>query len=379
MATKRENGAGTEPVQRSDGRWAAALTYTDAEGKRRRQWFYGKTKTEARGKLKEAQGRVAKGAAPKDAKVLLSDYAAGWLKTTLAVSDRKPTTRETYGHLARKWIVGEAIGAKTLDKLKATDVEAWVLRLQAAGLAAATVRQTYTVLRAILDTAARDHLVGVNVAALVKRPGVERKEARSLTVDELRKLLAEGDRGRYGVLLRLLAGTGLRRGEALALRWEDVDLKGATLRVAGTLSRVGGELTVTDPKTATSRRVVPLTADLVARLKEHKARQAAERLKAGSAWHELGLVIATEAGGYVDPRNALRALFIAAKAAELEGVGLHTLRHSAASMMLAAGAPLHTVSRTLGHSSVTITGDIYGHVTTDDARAAVEALGRALG
>ena len=376
---KRANGEGSV-FRRGDGRWAATLTYVDALGLARRQVFYGKTQAEARDKLKAAKARTDKGAAPKDAKVKVGDYAERWIRTSLAASDRKATTRQTYGILARKWITGGAIGEVRLDRLKATDVEGLILTMRADGKADATVRQTYTILRAILDGAVRDHLVAVNVAALVKRPGVARVEARSLSAVELQGLYVEADKSRYGTLIRLLAMTGLRRGEALALRWSDVDLVDGSVRVAGTLSRVGGVLGVTEPKTALSRRTVPLAAPLVTMLREHKTRQAAERLKAGSAWHDLGLVFATEAGGYVDPRNALRVLQVAAKAAGVEGVvGLHTLRHTFATTMLSAGVPLITVSHLLGHSSVAITGDVYGHVSTGDQRSAVELAAKALG
>jgi integrase len=371
---KRANGEGSI-YRRGDG-WAAALSYVDADGRSRRHTVYGKTQADVRAKLKAAKDRSAAGAPPKDAKVAVGDFAARWITTTLAASSRKESTKQTYGILTRKWIVGDAVLAgTTLDRLRPSDVDSWVSRLKAAELSESTIRQTYTVLRAILDGAVRDDLVARNAAAAVGRPRVSRTEARSLTPEEVRRLLDEADKSRYGVLVRFLVQTGLRRGEALALRWSDVDHGGASVRVAGTLSRVRGALVVTEPKTARSRRTVPVSPAVVALLRDHKRRQAEDRLRAGSAWHDLDLVFATEAGGYVDPRNALRAFTKAATAAELgAGVGLHTLRHTAASTMLAAGVPLVTVSEILGHSSVAITGDIYGHATSDGLRDAMTRL-----
>jgi integrase len=141
---------------------------------------------------------------------------------------------------------------------------------------------------------------------------------------------------------------------------------------------VEGALVVTEPKTAKSRRTLPLSPAAVELLHAVRAAQAAERLRAGSAWHQTGYVFTTETGEPCDPRNALRALKIAAHKAGLPSVGLHTLRHSAASVMLTKGVPLKVVSKMLGHASIAITGDIYGHVSPDVSREAVTKLGAAL-
>jgi len=225
----------------------------------------------------------------------------------------------------------------------------------------------------------RDELLASNPAARVKRPGVSRTEARYLSGAEVAVLLEAAKDSRHAPLMRLLVSTGLRRGEALALRWQDVDLTNGVLRVRGTLSRLGGQLVIGEPKTERSRRDVPLSPGTVALLRSVKVKQAVERLKAGSVWVESGHVFTTETGTAVDPRNALRAISTAAKACGMTGVGLHTLRHSAATAMLEAGVPLRTVSELLRHSSVAVTGDVYAHVSTEGARSAVERLQAAMG
>jgi integrase len=180
-------------------------------------------------------------------------------------------------------------------------------------------------------------------------------------------------------VLRLLVATGLRRGEALALRWPDLDLTNGLLRVRGTLSRVNGHLVISEPKTERSRRDVPLPPATVALLRSVKASQAVERLEAASIWVETGVVFTTESGRAVDPRNSVRAISTTAKALGMSGVGLHTLRHSFATHMLEAAVPLHTVSELLGHPSVAVTDDVYGHVSTEGARSAVDRLSAAMG
>lgn len=208
----------------------------------------------------------------------------------------------------------------------------------------------------------------------MKRPSLERKEARHLEADEVTRLLAAVAGHRYHLALVLIAFTGLRRGEALALRWSDVDLDAGLSTVRGTLNRVNRSLTISEPKTAKSRRVVPLSPDLVALLSKHRTEQKRERLAAANQWQDSGLVFTTPLGTPVEPRNLLRVAQSAAAKAGLEDVDVHTLRHSTATAMMNDGVPLKTVADLLGHSSISITGDIYGHTSDDSARAAVEGL-----
>jgi integrase len=241
-------------------------------------------------------------------------------------------------------------------------------------LSDATIRQTYTVLRAGLDGAVRDGLLARNPAALVKRPGVERREAKHLADDDVTAVLRAAETSRYHPLLVLIAATGLRKGEALALRWDRVDLDAGTLKVAATIGRVEGRLLISELKTDRSRRTVPLSPAIVPMLRKHKTAQTAERLRAGNQWTNSGLVFTTELGGPVDPRNLLRLVEAAAKTAGVEGVGVHTLRHSAAVSWLEAGLHIKAVAGLLGHSTIAITGDVYGHTSDDTARAAVDGL-----
>ncbi len=185
---------------------------------------------------------------------------------------------------------------------------------------------------------------------------------------------------RYVVALKMILGTGLRRGEALALRWDEVDLLRQEARVTGSLVRVDGVLRVSDTKTVRSRRVVSLSPAVVALLKAHKAAQAEERLRAGNLWEETGYVFATEFGMPADPRNLLRAVRIARTKAGLpDSIGVHTLRHTYATTALLNGVPLHVVSRNLGHSSIAITADIYGHLTDEASQSAAQTVSAALG
>lgn len=144
--------------------------------------------------------------------------------------------------------------------------------------------------------------------------------------------------------------------------------------------RLNGALTVSGTKTARSRRAVSLSPAVVALLSAQRASQAAERLAAGNLWEETGFVFTTELGRAADPRNLLRAVKAAQAQAGLRGdIGVHTLRHTYATTALLNKVPLHVVSRNLGHSSIAITADIYGHLTDEAAQAAAETVSAALG
>lgn len=151
------------------------------------------------------------------------------------------------------------------------------------------------------------------------------------------------------------------------------------MKVTATLGRVGTGLVITAPKTPRSRRMVPLSPAMVVLLKAQRVTQVTERLHAGGRWVDSGLVFTTELGTPVDPRNVLRAIQIAADKAGVKGVGVHTLRHSAAVSWLEAGTHIKAVADLLGHSSISVTGDIYGHTSEDTARAAIDGVERRSG
>lgn len=375
---RRGNREGSNPVQRKDGRWQVHIRWTDDHSLGKRTTVYGKTATEAREKADEVRDRLRAHLPAKDRKVTVAAFTTDWIGSTLAASDRKATTKAMYAAVARKHIVGATIGTTSLDKLKPSHVEAWKVELQKRGLSESTIRSAYTILRAVLDTAVRDDALAKNPAAAVARPKVTRKEAAYLTTGQVRTLLEKAASSRYALLFELLVNTGLRRGEALALTRSDVDFDKKLIRVRGTLARVDGALIVTEPKTEKSKRVIRLSPASERVLKAVRLRQREDRLKAGSAWVQTSYVFTTESGEPCDPRNALRALKVAAEKASLPGIGLHTLRHSAATVMIENGVPLKVVSEILGHFSVSITGDIYGHVSPDVSAQAMDALGVAL-
>lgn len=379
-------------VKRSDGRYQAKVSYRNDDGESRRLTVTGRTRDEVQDRLDETRKRLNAGMPARDTAVTVKRMAEVWISSSLEASERKRTTKALYSTMARNHIIPSTLGRKALRDLKPRDVEAWIAEMkrrqktvkhgerevQVRALSDSTIRQAYTVLRAILDTAVRDGDMAVNPAARVERPKVEKHEAAHLSPADVRRVLNAAEGSRYKPVFELLVNTGMRRGEALALRWGDVDFKKSLIRVRGTLVRIDGALVVQEPKTKRSRRAIHMSAQTAAILKSVKRRQAADRLKAANQWRGTDFVFTTELGEPCDPRNALRALEAAAKRAKVDGIGLHTLRHTAASVMLSNGVPLKVVSDILGHSSVAITGDIYGHVAPDVSADAMSVLDKAL-
>jgi integrase len=365
----------------SDGKWVGTLDLgRDAQGKRRRHVVYGQLRREVVAKLEEARHRLVADEPVKDARLTVAMFVQDWIRKALPASQRRANTRANYESIARTHLVPAPFGALTLDRLRPSDIEALLVAKRDAGLSSSTVRAIYQVCRAALDVAVRDGIVRRNAAAAVKRPSVKRADARYLTAEEVGRLLAAARGDRLYPLIVVMLGTGLRRGEALALHWRDVDLAGGHVRVRWTLTRVAHQLVFDEPKTERSRRFVSLPSPLVEMLRRHKATLAAARLAAPfwEPWtgHD-DLVFPTQVGTPTEPRNAARSFARIAGQAGLTGASLHTMRHSAASALIASGTHIKVVQEMLGHSTYAITADTYAHVAVEQQREAAEKLGEA--
>jgi integrase len=298
---KRANGKGSS-YQRQDGRWSGSVTIALEGGKQRRHAVYGKTRREVLAKLRETQRRLLAGEPPGNSHSTVAGFLERWLTEALPAAGLKPTTVENYTILTRRHLI-PTLGDKRLEELGAADVQRLLNAKRAEGLSDRTVQLVHAVLRRALGQAVRWQEARRNVAALVDRPRVARREARCLSPEDAQRLLdaARGDRlyAFYAVAL----ACGLRRGEALALRWSDVDLDAGLLRVARTLSRIDRGLAFTEPKSARSRRSVPLPAACVTELRNHRTRQLEEQPAHAPPHLRLAAAVAgrTPAGGDGDP------------------------------------------------------------------------------
>ncbi|MGH2371444.1 MAG: tyrosine-type recombinase/integrase, partial [Chloroflexota bacterium] len=262
MAGKRGNGEGSI-YQRGDGKWCASVTL---EGGRRKV-LYGKTRAEVAGKLTAALRDVQQGLPVATERLSVGQYLARWLDDAIRPKVR-PSTYQSYERLIRLYIVPE-LGKQPLAKLSPQQVQALLNKRAASGLAPRTVQYAHAVLRHALNRAVKWGLVARNVATLVDPPRGQRPKVAPLTAEQARALLAAAAGHRLGHLVTVVLATGLRMGEALALRWDDLDLDAGTLTVRHTLERIprrdrpdghDGEVgwRLSEPKSERGHRTLPL-------------------------------------------------------------------------------------------------------------------------
>ncbi len=369
--SRRTRGEGAV-IETADGRVRGKITIPHPDGRSVSRWVSGRSRAEVVRKLDELKREALAGYATGETS---AEYLTRWA-VAIRPTVRPSTAREYARHVEQYWI--PAIGTLPLTRLTPANVEHVMAELLARGLSARTVRYARTSLRRALVDAQRDGLLVRNVAALARPPRQERHELRPLTVSEVHQLLQATAEQRFGPLFALLVGSGLRIGEALGLRWDDVDMTGRSLVVRRALQRAAGTgYVLGEPKTRQSRRTVMLPAVALDGLRRQRERQEADRAAlAGGEWQDtVGMVFTDRVGRLVAPYIVSGDFRQAADALGF-GVRLHDLRHTFATLALGAGVPLKTVSEALGHSSIAITADVYAHVTPELRREAAEALDR---
>lgn len=356
--------------RRADGLWVGAVHLGYRDGKRRRKTIYGKTQREVRGKVTAALRAHEQGIPLPSDRLTVAAFLDGWLVTVRPTI--RPSTFVSYQGHVRMHLV-PALGRIALARLSPVEIRALMAAKLAAGLSPRTVQYIHAVLRRALGQALRDGLVARNVAALVEPPRVRRPEVRPLSPDQARTLLNAVAGDRLEALYTVALALGLRQGEALGLRWQDVDLDTGALRVRVSLQPLprdlrpegaprGSRLVLVEPKTARSRRTVTMPAVVVSALRQHRIGQLQERLLAGSRWREWGLVFTTTIGTPLEARNVSHRFHAILAAAGLPRIRFHDLRHSAATLMLAQGVSPRVVMETLGHSTIGMTMNVYAHV-----------------
>lgn len=332
---------------------------------------YGKTRAEvARQMTTLLRARVA-GITPGGSSQLLGDYLEAWLCSI--EGSLRPRTLQTVRGYVRRHIIPD-LGKIRLGKLQPQRVQAFLDAKLKSGLAPQSVIHIRAILRRALGRAMRYGWLYRNVATLTDPPRVERFEINPFEPEEARAFLEAARHDDLEALYKLALSTGLRQGELLGLSWEDVDLEKAELRVNHALQRYGGALHLVPPKTAKSRRSVPILALAVAALRELRSRQRDERLRAGSLWHETGLVFTTRRGTPIEPRNATRSFKRLLARAGLRPMRFHDLRHSCATLLLVQGVSPRVVMEILGHSQINVTMNTYSHVLPSLQREAAARL-----
>jgi integrase len=308
-------------------------------------------------------------------KKTVGEYAAEVIERGRANGLWKPTTLVGYRRYVEQDIRPSRLGQMRFsDNIRRVHVNAWVAELTDAGRGAVTVRRALAVLRMIFSIAVRDELLQANPAFKVDLPAVPDGVPAAWELGTIGEFLQRCSRHRLGSLYEAAIYTGLRRGELAGLHWGDVDLAARTVTVRHNRVTVAGRVQEqTTTKTRAGRRSVPLSDAATASLLEWQLRQEGERAAAAEAWRGDGHVWTMEDGRALDPSYITREFQTIRKQPEpLPELRFHGLRHCAASLLIAGGGDLSTVSKLLGHSSVSVTADIYAHLIAGVGQRAVE-------
>lgn len=374
--SRRGHGEGTIS-KRKDGRWEARVDLGWIDGRRVRRAFYGTTRAEVAEKLRKALELLNGQAQLPDAQLRLGDFLDRWLDDVIKPT-RERSTWAGYEVNVRRHIK-PALGHVRLAKLSPAQIQALINAKLDEGLSPRTVQYIHATLRAALSTAVRWGLVVRNVAVPVNTVAIDREPVRPFTRDEAHQVLEAAASHRLTAFFTVAMAAGLRPSEALALTWDDLDLAAGIVRVRRALDRRrADDFQFKATKSRRSRRTIPLPEVCVQALVQHRRRQAQERLTAGSAWKDHGLVFTTRTGGPLDRTQVSRQFSTLLDRAGVEHRRLYDCRHTAASLLLAQGVAPRVVMETLGHSSDALTMETYTHVMPEVMRDAANAMDRAL-
>jgi integrase len=361
-----------------------------ANGRYMARWFVGRidgrreygakvfaTRKEAADHLAEKLHELAKGMYVKPAKETLGAFLDRW-EGDVATRASAKTVAVYKGLLAKH--VRPVLGAVELQRVDTRGVQELVngLRTRKRPLSAKTIRETFGALRRALAKAVAWGLIARNPTDHVERPRGSAREKRPLSADEVKRFRAAARGSHFELVWDVLIASGMRPGEALGLRWADVDLETGEVRVRQAVTEdAEGAPLVAAPKTEKSRRTLPLPDSIMAGLRRHRAEQAKRAMRKGPAYdRDAALVFATWDGSPVCHRNLRRAYLRVCERAGIEGArGPYDLRHTAATLLIEAGVPIKAVSERLGHANASITLNVYVHSTPAQQERAVAVLG----
>lgn len=346
------------------------------DGRRLRRYVRGRTQAEVADRLLALRSRLAAGLPLPSERETVGAFLERWLATIKPTV--RPGTWASYHQLVTLHLV-PTLGRRHLAKVGVEDVQALLAAKLASGLSPRRVQMIRAVLRHALADAERWGLVARNVARLTDAPRVVRRPVEPMTAAAARAIIAAAAGSRLEALVTVALTCGLRQGELVGLRWQDVDLVSGRLSVRHQLVReAGGGLVLAEPKSQRSRRNLPLPAMAHLALKGQWERQEAERVAAGPRWHATGHVFATAEGQPIDHGNLRREWGRLLRAAGLPALSFHSLRHGCASLLIAQGVPLRTVQELLGHESYVLTADTYSHLVPSVLADAASLMDTAL-
>lgn len=378
MPAKRRGNLEGNIRLRPDGSWEARVAAgTRPDGSVRRRSFYGRTRKEALEKLQEALSAERRGISAPSESTTVARFLTDWLEEV--ERSLAPKTFRRYREIVQQHIIPE-LGRIRLNKLTPHDVTMMLRRKQDAGLSPRSVHHLRAALRRALNVAIRRGELHRNPAALAEPVKVTDREVALMPPEEAQAILGAFREHPLEPIVALALWTGLRQAEILGLRWRDIDFERRTVTVAGSLQRLTGEWRMQPPKTRRSARTVVTPEPLLPILKAERTRQDAQRARIGAAWSEAipDLVFTTSIGTPLTGTTVTNRFQWTLRSKGLPVRRFHDLRHGCATLLLASGVDLKTVSAILGHSTIAITANTYAGVLHSLHADAADRLARLL-
>jgi len=371
----RGNGEGTI-VKRKDGRWMGVVTIgTDPKtGKPDRKYVYGKKKREVVKKMTELKQKLFNGTYIKQTDIKVSEWFKNWnegRKSTVSYS-----TYRTYDSVLRNHIIPE-LGNMQLKDLKARHIQHLLNDRFNSGLTAGSVKLIYSVANAGLKQAVKERIIYTNPVLAVELPkGQDERKLHTWNKKEVRQFLAAAKDHEFYIAYLLTLNSGMRKGETIGVKWDDINYKKKKFEVKRQVIRTDEGLVLKKTKTKAGQRIIPLTDDVIKELKRHKIKQSENKLALGDNYHYNNLVSCNEIG---DPLNPDKLFIEFKKLIDKSGVPeirFHDMRHTFATLFLENGGNIKTLQQILGHSSISVTMDVYSHVTDEMLNNAANKIDR---
>src|SRR6266508_744128 len=358
--------------KRPDGRWTSVINLGYQGGKLKRQYFYGKTREEVAGKLTEALQKHRQGLPVAFEKQNLGQFLERWLEDSVKPSVR-PNTYSSYEQNVRLYLKPH-LGSIQLSRLTPQHIQSFMNAQLKEGRSSRLINYQRTVLRCALNEAVKWNLVARNAAAHVDPQRYIKGEIVPLNAEDANKFLEAIKGDPLETVFHVALSLGLREGEILGLRWQDVDLDKRIVHVRCSLQRIDKKLRLVEPKTEKSKRTLPIPDSLLSSLRAHRTKQLEDKLAAGAEWQENGLAFTTSRGTPLSARNVIRSYHRLLAKGKLKRRRFHDLRHSCATFLLAKNIPARTVMDILGHSNISLTMNTYSHVMPEMLRDAADAM-----
>lgn len=375
MAKSRKRANGEGSICKYENGWRGAISYKDSTGKTKRKNFYAKTQKEVKAKMDSFKKSLNHGVLKFDENITLEEYYYYWLYN-IRKPKLKASSFERYDGIYRNYVANTALGKTKLINLKISNIESYYnFLLKEKGKNPSTIKSINKYLKPCLNHAVKEDCIQKNWCSYVD---IEKSNSHTqnikfniFSLEEQNNFLSNIKNHRLYTLFLTAFASGLRQGELLALKWEDIDFNNNIIKVNKSIRRIKNttdnksSLQIQSTKTESSKRDVNIPIIVTKYLREHKFNQNIEKSKYDTLYSDNNFVFATELGQPIDSRNLIKIYKKLLKENNIPYRKFHSIRHTYATRLFEQNVPPKTVQALMGHSNITTTLNIYTHVTNE--------------